>query len=137
LSRQFWRYFLVSAIALGFDYASLFALVAAGVREWTGAALAYCGGAVVHYVLSRRFVFARGWLHARPVGEFGAFAASGALGLAITAGVVYLATEVAGMALAVGKTLAVGASFFSVYLMRRAFVFRPSHRPLAQGRGER
>lgn len=124
MSRQFWRYFVVSAVSLGVDYASLFALVAAGLREWTGAALAYCGGAVVHYVLSRRFVFSRGWLHARPVGEFGAFAASGLLGLAITAGVVFLASEVADLPLAIGKTFAVGASFFSVYLVRRAFVFR-------------
>ncbi len=135
MNGQFRRYLLVSAIALGFDYASLFALVAAGVRQWTGAALAYCGGALVHYLLSRRFVFARGWLHARPVGEFGAFAASGVLGLAITACVVFLVTEVAGMTLALGKTLAVGASFFSVYLVRRALVFRPQRGTRAQRAG--
>lgn len=126
MSGRFWRYLLVSAVALAIDYAVLLLLARAGMREALAAAIGYSVGAVLHYGLSRRLVFSAGWMNERPAGEFGAFIVSGLAGLGITSGIVYAATEVAGWPLALGKTIAVAASFFAVYLMRASLVFRPT-----------
>ena len=126
---MFGRYLSASVVALGGDYLVLIGLVA--LTAWPqslSAAIAYCAGAVVHYVISRRYVFTAGWLHARRLAEFAGFLASGLAGLAITVGVVQAGSQLQAPLLA-SKTVAVALSFIATYLLRRGWVFRARHRP--------
>ena len=87
--------------------------------------IGYALGTGLHYVLSTRFVFdarATDKVHARLFGEF---ALSGIAGMGITALVIALATQAAGLAALPAKVLAAGASFIMVFALRRAVVFSP------------
>lgn len=120
---QLSRYALVSAFALALDFAVFLALNAAfGMPTLTGV-IGYGCGLTLHYLLSRRFVFdaARSTKSAHRM--FTEFVASGLVGLAVTAGVIALATGPLGLSALAGKVLAAGASFVGVYLIRRTIVF--------------
>jgi putative flippase GtrA len=120
---QLSRYGLVSAVALTLDFAVFLALNGAiGYPTLTGVA-GYACGIVVHYQLSRRFVFdaARSGKSGRRM--FSEFVASGLVGLAITAGVIALATWGFTLAPLTAKILAAGASFVGVFVIRRTVVF--------------
>jgi putative flippase GtrA len=122
------RYLLASAVALGVDYAVLLSLVqATEIPQHVSAAAAYGLGAVVHYGLSRRFVFPAGWLHRRRVAEFSGFLASGLIGLSITVAVVYVGAQLQ-LAVVLSKSIAVAGSFFANYIVRRWLVFGTFHR---------
>ena len=119
------RYFVASVFALGIDYLVLGALVQ-GLTLGPGVAgaMAYGTGALVHYGVSRRFVFPPGWLHRRRRAEFVGFLASGLAGLGATVAILELGDRVLGWPWSVSKTVAVGFSFLLGYLLRRRFVFR-------------
>lgn len=123
-SIEFGRYLIASVIALALDYTLLAVLV--HVTTWPqalSAAVSYVTGAIVHYATCRRFVFARGWLHARQHAEFAVFLASGGVGFALTVAIIVLGGQI-GFDVMASKTAAVGASFCANYLARRLFVFR-------------
>lgn len=123
---MFSRYFAASLLALVLDLAILTLL--ATILGWDAtlsAALAYLIAALFHYAISRRHIFTQGWLRARPSLELGAFLVSGACGASVTAAIVGLLTNWFGTSLALAKTVAVGVSFFLVYLLRLRLVFRP------------
>jgi putative flippase GtrA len=120
----FLPYLAASAVALAVDTALLFALARSAVLRYAAAAaVAYLVGGLVHYLISRRIVFGPGWLHARPVPEFIAFMASAAVGMAVTSGIVYLASERGDLSLAVAKATAVVVSLVVTYSLRRFVVF--------------
>ena len=120
---QLSRYALVSLAALALDFTLYLALTTAGMSPVLAGVIGYAAGTGLHYALSTRFVFDAGAtnkLQARLLGEF---ALSGIAGIAITALVIALATEVAGLSALPAKVLAAGISFLAVFTLRRQVVF--------------
>ena len=122
---QLSRYSLVSVLALALDFTVYLALTVSAVSPPLAGVIGYALGTGLHYLLSTRFVFdarATDKVHARLFGEF---ALSGIAGMGITALVIALATETAGLAALPAKVLAAGASFLVVFALRRSVVFSP------------
>lgn len=121
---QLSRYTLVSAVALGLDFLIFLMLThGAALKASSAGAIGYTAGLLLHFALSSRFVFdtrATAKSRARLLAEF---AASGLVGIAITAVVIALAVDVAGLPPVVGKACAVVVSFASVFVLRRTIVF--------------
>lgn len=91
------------------------------------AAIGYLAGAMIHYILSIHFVYAAadtGKTHRRLVTEF---LATGLLGLALTSMIVWISTDIAGLAPIIGKAISIVVSFLAVYLARTAVVFAVRH----------
>jgi putative flippase GtrA len=123
---QLSRYSLASALALALDFAVYLTLTTSAVSPPLAGVIGYALGTVLHFLLSTRFVFdarATDKLHARLFGEF---AMSGIAGIGITAIVIALATQAAGLAALPAKVLAAGASFLVVFALRRTVVFAKS-----------
>jgi putative flippase GtrA len=120
---QLSRYVVVSALALAVDFAVFLGLNGAIGHPTFAGVLGYACGIVVHYHLSKHFVFdaARSPKSARR--QFGEFVASGIIGLAVTAAVIAVATGALGIPALAAKVLAAAASFIGVYLIRRTIVF--------------
>ena len=122
------RYLLASVVALACDYGLLGLLVyALGAPPTPSAAAAYCAGAVVHYLLSRAYVFEPGWLHERRLQEIAGFFATGLAGLLVTVIALEAGTGLLGLPVPLSKTAAVGLSFCLTYLLRHRLVFRRSN----------
>lgn len=122
---MFGTYLVASVLALVVDVAVLATCVrAAQVPADVAAGVGYGAGALAHYVLSRRYVFAPGWLDNLRWAEFAIFLATGLSGLAATIGVVRVLTQEAGLPLPLSKAGAVAVSFVLVYLLRKSIVFR-------------
>jgi putative flippase GtrA len=122
---QLSRYSVASALALALDFAVYLTLTGSAVPPPVAGVVGYALGTALHFLLSTRFVFdarATDKVHARLLGEF---ALSGIAGIGITALVIALATEAAGLAALPAKVLAAGASFIIVFGLRRAVVFSP------------
>lgn len=123
---MFGRYLGVSVLALSVDVTVLAACVGAtGLPAGASAGVGYGAGALAHYALSRRYVFASGWLDGLRWVEFMAFVASGLCGLAATVGVVRFLSDEIALSLPFAKAAAVAVSFVLVYLLRKSLVFRP------------
>jgi putative flippase GtrA len=119
---QLLRYALVSGLALAIDFAVFIGLNGVIGHPTMSGVVGYGVGIVVHYFLSRRFVFeARDAKAAHRL--FAEFAASGIVGLMATAAVIAVATTEFGLAPVYAKLLAAGASFIGVFLIRRTVVF--------------
>ena len=116
-------YTIVSVVALGVDLAVFNALLFGGVGAALAGLIGYTAGLILHYVLSRRFVFDTARSDKGDWRRFGEFAVSGCVGLAMTWAVIHLATDVAHLPAMVGKIVAVGTSFIVVFLLRRGIVF--------------
>lgn len=120
---QLSRYAVVSVAALAIDFAVFLLLNGAvGYPTLSGVA-GYACGIVVHYRLSRRFVFDAAGSRKSAQRMFSEFVASGLLGLAVTAAVIALATGGLGLAPLNAKILAAAASFVGVFIVRRTIVF--------------
>lgn len=120
---QLSRYAVVSALALAVDFAVFLALNGVIGYPTIAGVAGYACGIIVHYQLSRRFVFGAAGSAKSAHRLFSEFVASGLLGLAITAGVIAFATSALGLAPIAAKVLAAGASFLGVFLIRRHIVF--------------
>ncbi len=120
---QLSRYAIVSALALALDFGVFLGLNSALGYPTLAGVVGYSCGIVLHYFLSRHFVFwaARSKKSAHRL--FSEFLVSGLIGLAVTAGVIAAATGVLGLSAIVAKLLAVAASFIGVFLIRRTIVF--------------
>jgi putative flippase GtrA len=118
------RYVLVSAVALAAD-AGLYLNLAGKLMSATLASIVGYGlGVAVHYCLSSAFVFPDPTGQRRHPVTFAAFAATGGLGLGLTALIVYFFTAAFAASPLVAKAVAVPAVFLAIFLLRRAFVFR-------------
>lgn len=123
------RYIAVSAAALVTDMGVFLVALNAGMDAVLAAALGYCCGIQLHWLLSSRFVFADG-VRSPGRARFGQqtlFVASGLVGLMITSGVVAVGREL-GFAAEFSKLVAVAASFAITWLLRAVVVFRPQGR---------
>jgi putative flippase GtrA len=121
---SFPRYLATSVAALVVDYGLLLGITRlhAGNRTLV-AVTTYIVGALVHYRLSRRYVFEPGWLHHMPRREFALFLASGLLGALLTAAVFWASAQAGMDNVTIQKALAVLASFTATYLLRKNVVF--------------
>jgi putative flippase GtrA len=119
---QLSRYAVVSALALGLDFAVFLSLNAAIGHPTLSGVAGYACGIALHYQLSRHFVFAASGSGKSAHRRFGEFVASGLVGLMVTAVVMAAATGM-GVSPIVAKIAAAGASFIGVYVIRRAIVF--------------
>lgn len=124
------RYFLASILSLAVDYGIYLLLLkfAGALSPAEAAAPAYIAGAVVHYFVSRRFVFPKGWLHRHQLGEFALFILSGLLGAALTSAVVWAVSIIPGAGIHWPKIAAVAVSFTVTYIVRKHLVFRSAKR---------
>jgi putative flippase GtrA len=120
---QLWRYAVVSALALALDFAVFLGLNAFLALPTLAGVAGYGCGIVLHYHLSRRFVFDASRSQKSSQRLFSEFVASGLIGLALTAGVIAVATGMLGLSPIVGKVLAVAATFLGVFVIRRTIVF--------------
>lgn len=123
--RRLSRYLLASGVALACDYGLLLWLVnGVALAAGEAGALSYGLGIVVHYLLSRAFVFAPGWLNRRRLVELTGFAITGAVGMALTVAILEVGTRAIALPVPVAKAVAVIASFILTYLLRARLVFR-------------
>jgi putative flippase GtrA len=120
---QFSAYTAVSVLALATDLASYFLLIAGGWPVFVAGVTGYAIGMLVHFVLSRRFVFERAACAKSEPRLFGEFALSGVAGLAVTASVIATATGAFAASPVTAKLSAVIMSFIVVYSIRRLVVF--------------
>ena len=121
----FARYVGVSAVALAADMASLDRLLVVGWDHSVAAAVAYSVGIVVHWLLSTRFVFSAET--AMPgSGERDRqklmFLGSAFVGLTLTTAIVGSGSAL-GIEPRIAKLFAIAASFFTVWLLRRLYIF--------------
>jgi putative flippase GtrA len=120
---QLSRYSLVSALALSLDFTTFLGLTKSGMSPPLAGVIGYVLGLGVHYLLSICLVFdaqGTGKLHTRLFGEY---ALSGVAGISITAFIIALATQTAGLAAPLAKLLAAPVSFLVVFALRRTVVF--------------
>ena len=119
------KYTLVSALSLIVDYSIYISLIKLfDASTPLAASIGYIVGIFVHYVISRRYVFKAGPLSHRPAGEFLAYVVTGLVGLAVTAGTVLTLAAIGITNIYGTKSVAVVASFFGVYYLRRNVLFR-------------
>jgi len=129
---QLLRYFTVSALALGFDFATFLMLTAGAMKPVAAGVLAYAAGLALHFLLSSRFVF-NAFASGKPqLRLFAEFAVTGLAGVLATAFVMTVATGVLELPGLPAKVLAAGTSFLLVYWLRCTMVFADtSTRPAA------
>jgi putative flippase GtrA len=120
---QLLRYALVSGCALALDFSVFLALNGLIGHPTLSGVCGYAAGIVLHYFLSRRFVFDVRRSPKAAHRLFVEFVASGVVGLLATAAVIALATGMFGATPILAKLLAAGASFIGVFLIRRTVVF--------------
>ena len=119
---QFLRYGFVSVVALGADVAVFFVLTGAGASATLAGAIGYAIGLVLHFCLSVVLVFDTTRTKSRQR-LFGEFAASGLIGLLMTAAIIWLLVERLHTSALSAKITAVLLTFIGVFLLRRQVVF--------------
>ena len=117
------RYIMASGVSLCSDMAVFMLLLNLGTGAVQAAALGYCAGLVVHWLMSSRLVFARQTLFlSRRRKQKALFVLSALLGLAITSLIVGLGNHF-GLNPVLAKLCAIVVSFQTTYLLRRTVVF--------------
>ncbi len=122
------RYLVVSAFALGCDVAVYASLIKGGVMTTAAGALGYVAGILVHYTLSTVWVFPDVDGSRRTAPTFVKFAATGLLGLAITATIIDVLTRHAIAGAFTAKGVAIACTYLAVFLLRRGYVFAAASR---------
>jgi putative flippase GtrA len=116
-------YTIVSAVALMVDLAIFNMLAYSGMRASLAGIAGYSAGLLLHYLLSKHFVFETSADGKHEARRFAEFCISGAVGALITWAIITLATERLMLPAMVGKIAAVGTSFIVVFILRKSIVF--------------
>jgi putative flippase GtrA len=119
------RYLGASVIALGCDMGTFLALLGLGMVPGLAAAIGYCIGIVVHWLVSSRKVFTgsvaiAGTARTR---QKALFVVSALIGLGVTTAIV-AGGSLLGLDPRLAKLVAIGASFTITWLLRDVVVFR-------------
>lgn len=123
LAMEFAGYLAVSVAALALDVGLLTLLASVvHINYLAASAIGYCAGAVLHYILSVRFVFGARRLTDTRV-EFVIFSLIGVVGLIATQIILKLSVDGLGLNYLVGKVGAVGVSFVLNFTIRKAMLF--------------
>jgi putative flippase GtrA len=121
---QLARYTVVGGLAFGVDFSILYLLTDfGGVHYLVSAAIAFCGGLLVNYALSRAWVFERRSLNNNCL-EFTVFAAIGLIGLAMNEAGMWLLTDILGLHYLSGKLFTTGFVFVWNFFARKYSLFR-------------
>jgi putative flippase GtrA len=116
-------YGAASACALAVDMTILWLLVRFfSVGYLTAATASFLAGACIAYVLSVKLAFKQHRLRDRRA-EFLTFVAIGTAGLAVNAGVIYLAVQYLGLHFLLAKCVAAGFTFSCNFIARRQILF--------------
>ena len=118
------RYLIASALSLGVDMGTFLVLLAIGTAPAGASAAGYALGIVAHWLISSRKVFADGLAARGPqrTRQKAMFVVSALIGLAVTTGVVGVATAV-GVDPRLAKLAAIVISFTITWLLRSRIVF--------------
>jgi putative flippase GtrA len=117
---QFLKFAAAGAIGTAFHYATLVLWVEVlGGRVVPGTLAGFCAGALVNYLIARRFVFASDRPHAAALPRFALVATTGAV--LNTAIVAWLAG--AGLHYLLAQVVATGAVLAWNFLLNRAWTF--------------
>lgn len=123
LSSEFFRYLMVSAVALAVDWGLLiFFTEVVGVHYLLSAAIGFCAGLACAYIQSIAFVFRTRSL-SNPRWEFALFCAIGVLGLGLTQFMLYFIVASTGVSYALAKGPVAGVTFVVNFGLRRVFLF--------------
>jgi putative flippase GtrA len=117
------RYGLVSVMALACDFVVFLALAKAGALPALAGAIGYILGLALHFMLSTLFVFDANAARKSIRRLLAEFAASGCVGLVMTAVIISVMTGRLDTSPAMAKLTAVAISFAVVFLLRRTVVF--------------
>jgi putative flippase GtrA len=123
----FIKYLFASFLALIVDYACYFLLVKFELLPIpTAAVVGYLSGLVIAYFMMANKVFQKGWLRYKKFTEGILFLLSGGFGAALTYSTVQIAVSFINPDPHIAKILAIGVSFFGVFLFRKYIVFKVS-----------
>jgi putative flippase GtrA len=124
VAAQMLRYLVVGGVAFAVDFSVLvFCTSLLGVAYLISAAIAFCCGLAVNYVLSITWVFGSRSLADKKT-EFTIFAIIGVAGLGWTELLMYLGTSIAGLDYRVSKIITVVIVLFWNFGMRKVILFR-------------
>jgi putative flippase GtrA len=116
-------YTIVSALALAVDLVIFNMLAYGGMRASLAGIAGYCTGLMLHYLLSKHYVFETATSDKTEARRFFEFCVSGAVGALITWAIIGMATEWLHFPAMIGKIAAVGTSFIVVFALRKSIVF--------------
>jgi putative flippase GtrA len=119
------RYLGASVIALGCDMTSFLALLELGAVPGVAAAIGYCVGIMVHWLISSRKVFADSVAcsGAARTRQKALFVVSALIGLGVTTAIV-AGGSILGLDPRLAKLIAIAVSFAVTWLLRDVVVFR-------------
>ena len=120
LAQKLFRYVLTGGAAAVVDVGGFVVLTGWAMRIVPAAVLSFAAAAVVNYLLTSRFVFARG----ATAQGFALFFAAALFGLAINVVVTFLAATWLGLPAAPAKLLGVGTAFLANFAVNVGVVFR-------------
>lgn len=124
LAGEFARYFIAGLVALGVDFTLYVALTElAGWHYLVSATAAFCMGLATVYLFSIFWVFRERRIR-HGVHEFILFSAIGIAGLALTAGVLYVLTDIFRLDYRLSKIAAAAVIFLFNFSCRKFFLFR-------------
>jgi putative flippase GtrA len=124
LSGEFARYFASGLVALAVDFSLYVCLTEfAGWHYLASAVAAFCAGLATVYLFSISWVF-RHRRVGRVAHEFLLFAAIGLAGLALTGGILYTLTDIAGLDYRLSKVAAAALVFLFNFGSRKFLLFR-------------
>ena len=110
-------------MALSVDFALYVALTElAGWHYLASATVAFCAGLATVYVFSIAWVFRKRRLQSNSH-EFFVFSAIGVIGLGLTAGILYVLTDISGMDYRLSKIVAAACVFLFNFSCRKLFLF--------------
>jgi putative flippase GtrA len=124
LQLNYVRYGIVSVLALGLDTLTLLVLHYWGWAAWLSAAAAYLLGAVLHWMLSIRYVFDKPRDMADYLRKLMQYIGAGLVGVLLTMLIVEGATSFLGLNILLAKIIAVLVVFNVVYLVRKFAIMR-------------
>jgi len=124
LKREFFRYFVISFIALVVDITIFsFCIRALSISWFFSSVMSFLAGVITAYFFSIRFVFATRSLQDNPSKEIFLFILIGVLGLGITQVVLLVGIDWLGFVPEIVKLFAAVASFVFNFLIRKLFLF--------------
>lgn len=124
LKKEFFRYFIISFIALVVDIAIFsFCIRVFSISWFFSSVMSFLAGVITTFFFSIRFVFATRSLQDNPSKEISLFTLIGVFGLGITQVVLLVGIDWLGFVPEIVKLLAAAISFIFNFLIRKLFLF--------------
>ena len=124
LKKEFFRYFIISFIALVVDIAIFsFCIRVFSISWFLSSVMSFLAGVITTYFFSIRFVFETRSLQDNPSKEISLFTLIGVFGLGITQVVLLVGIDWLGFVPEIVKLLAAVVSFIFNFLIRKLFLF--------------